>query len=114
MTARVLICDDQPLIRAGVRTLLGTQPDIEVVGAASDGSATVAAATRLCPDAVLMDVRMPGTDGITATGLDGHGRRLHPRGHHLAQVTQVLVGLPRPLIPVREALTGRNANAVLV
>jgi len=68
MTVRVLICDDQPLIRAGVRTLLGTQPDIEVVGEASDGSAAVAATARLCPDVVLMDVRMPGTDGITATG----------------------------------------------
>jgi DNA-binding NarL/FixJ family response regulator len=67
MTVRVLICDDQPLVRAGVRTLLGTQPDIEVVGEAGDGAAAVAAAARLRPDVVLMDVRMPGTDGITAT-----------------------------------------------
>ncbi len=67
MPVRVLICDDQPLVRAGVRTLLGTQPDIEVVGEAGDGAAAVAAAARLHPDVVLMDVRMPGTDGITAT-----------------------------------------------
>jgi DNA-binding NarL/FixJ family response regulator len=65
---RVLICDDQPLVRAGVRTLLGTQPDLEVVGEAGDGAAAVVAAARLRPDVVLMDVRMPGTDGITATG----------------------------------------------
>jgi DNA-binding NarL/FixJ family response regulator len=64
---RVLICDDQPLVRAGVRTLLGTQADIEVVGEAGDGAAAVAAAARLGPDVVLMDVRMPGTDGIVAT-----------------------------------------------
>ena len=67
MTIRVLICDDQPLVRAGVRTLLGSQPDIEIVGEAADGAAAVAAAARLRPDVVLMDVRMPGTDGIKAT-----------------------------------------------
>jgi DNA-binding NarL/FixJ family response regulator len=67
VTIRVLICDDQPLVRAGVRTLLGTQPDIEVVGEAADGALAVAAAGRLDPDVVLMDVRMPGTDGIAAT-----------------------------------------------
>jgi DNA-binding NarL/FixJ family response regulator len=73
MTVRVLICDDQPLVRAGVRTLLGTQSDIEVVGEASDGAAAVAAAARLRPDVVLMDVRMPGTDGIAATGRIARG-----------------------------------------
>lgn len=66
-TIRVLICDDQPLVRAGIRTLLGTQPDIEVVGEAVDGDAAVAAAGQIRPDVVLMDVRMPGTDGIAAT-----------------------------------------------
>ena len=67
MTVRVLICDDQPLVRAGVRTILGTQLDIEIVGEAADGAAAIAAAARLRPDVVLMDVRMPGTDGIKAT-----------------------------------------------
>ena len=67
MTVRVLICDDQPLVRAGVRTLLSTQPDFEIVGDAADGAAAIAAADRLHPNVVLMDIRMPGTDGITAT-----------------------------------------------
>jgi DNA-binding NarL/FixJ family response regulator len=73
MTIRVLICDDQPLVRAGIRTLLGTQRDIEVVGEAVDGDDVVAAAARTRPDVVLMDVRMPGTDGITATQRIAHG-----------------------------------------
>jgi DNA-binding NarL/FixJ family response regulator len=75
VTIRVLTCDDQPLVLAGLRMLLGTQSDIEIVGEASDGSRAVAAAARLHPDVVLMDVRMPGADGITATaaitGSDG-------------------------------------------
>jgi DNA-binding NarL/FixJ family response regulator len=67
VTIRLLICDDQPLVLAGLRMLLGTQPDIEITGEAADGAAAVTAASRLHPDVVLMDVRMPGTDGITAT-----------------------------------------------
>jgi DNA-binding NarL/FixJ family response regulator len=73
MTIRVLICDDQPLVRAGIRTLLRTQQDIEVVGEAVDGDDAVAAVTRLHPDVVLMDVRMPGTDGIAATDRIANG-----------------------------------------
>jgi DNA-binding NarL/FixJ family response regulator len=76
MTVRVLICDDQPLIRAGLRALLQTQPDIEIVAEAADGAAAVASAAKLNPDVVLMDVRMPGTDGITATDLITHAE--HP------------------------------------
>ncbi|MGB6457855.1 MAG: response regulator transcription factor [Streptosporangiaceae bacterium] len=67
MTIRVLICDDQPLIRAGLRALLELRPDIEVIGDAADGAAAIASARALHPDVVLMDVRMPCTDGITAT-----------------------------------------------
>jgi DNA-binding NarL/FixJ family response regulator len=66
MTIRVLLVDDQPLVRAGLRTLLGTQPDIEVVGESGDGASALMQ-MGLRPDVVLMDVRMPGTDGIEAT-----------------------------------------------
>jgi DNA-binding NarL/FixJ family response regulator len=66
MTVRVLICDDQPLVLAGLRTLLGTQPDTEIIGEAADGAAAITAAARLHPDVVLMDVRMPGTDRVRA------------------------------------------------
>jgi DNA-binding NarL/FixJ family response regulator len=66
VTIRVLICDDQPLIRAGLQALLRIQPDIEVVGEAAEGEEAVASAAALRPDVVVMDVRMPGTDGITA------------------------------------------------
>jgi DNA-binding NarL/FixJ family response regulator len=64
---RVLIADDQPLIREGLRTILEAQPDIEVVGEAGDGSDAIEQARGLRPDLVLMDVEMPGTDGIEAT-----------------------------------------------
>ena len=64
---RVLIADDQELVRAGFRMILDVQNDIEVVGEAGDGGAAVQAARTLDPDVVLMDVRMPDTDGIEAT-----------------------------------------------
>jgi DNA-binding NarL/FixJ family response regulator len=67
MTIRVLITDDQPLVRAGLRVLFSTQSDIEVVGGAADGAAAVTQSAALAPDVVVMDIRMPGTDGITAT-----------------------------------------------
>jgi DNA-binding NarL/FixJ family response regulator len=66
--ARVLICDDQELMRVGLRMVVDSQPDLTVVGEAADGTAAVAAATELRPDLVLMDVRMPGLDGVAATG----------------------------------------------
>jgi DNA-binding NarL/FixJ family response regulator len=64
---RVLIADDQALVRGGFRSILDGQDDIEVVGEAEDGVEAVEAAGRLRPDVVLMDVRMPGVDGIEAT-----------------------------------------------
>jgi DNA-binding NarL/FixJ family response regulator len=67
MTVRVLIADDQALVRAGFRMILDSQPDIEVVGEAGDGSQALAKTAELQPDVVLMDIRMPGLDGIEAT-----------------------------------------------
>ena len=64
---RVLIADDQALVRAGFRAILETQPDLEVVGEAADGAEAVHLAHELRPDVVLMDIRMPGLDGIEAT-----------------------------------------------
>ncbi|WP_328529674.1 response regulator transcription factor [Nocardioides sp. NBC_00368] len=64
---RVVVADDQPLVRAGLRTLLGTEPDIDVVAVAEDGAAAVEQALALRPDVVCMDIRMPGRDGISAT-----------------------------------------------
>jgi DNA-binding NarL/FixJ family response regulator len=63
----VLICDDQGLVRVGLRKILEVEPDIDVVGEAFDGDQAVAAASRLHPDVVLMDIRMPVLDGIAAT-----------------------------------------------
>lgn len=67
MTIRVLIADDQAMVRAGFAALLGADADFEVVGTASDGAEAVALARAVEPDVVLMDVRMPGVDGIEAT-----------------------------------------------
>jgi DNA-binding NarL/FixJ family response regulator len=64
---RVLLADDQALVRAGFRALLDAQDDIEVVGEAGDGDEAVALARRHGPDVLLMDIRMPGTDGLAAT-----------------------------------------------
>ena len=64
---RVLLADDQALVRAGFRALLDAQADIEVVAEASDGDEAVRLVLEQRPDVVLMDIRMPGTDGLTAT-----------------------------------------------
>ncbi|HET9188749.1 MAG TPA: response regulator transcription factor [Acidothermaceae bacterium] len=64
---RVLLADDQALVRAGFRALLDAQDDIEVVGEAADGATAVTLARELTPDVVLMDIRMPGVDGLEAT-----------------------------------------------
>ena len=67
MSIRVLIADDQALMRAGFRMVLDAEDDIEVVGEAADGHQAVHGTSRLCPDVVLMDIRMPELDGIAAT-----------------------------------------------
>jgi DNA-binding NarL/FixJ family response regulator len=64
---RVLLVDDQSLLRMGFRLILEAEPDLEVVGEAADGATGVSMASSLQPDVVLMDVRMPGMDGIQAT-----------------------------------------------
>lgn len=64
---RVVLADDQTLVRAGFRAILDAEDDIEVVGEAADGAAAIAVAGREHPDVVLMDIRMPGLDGIEAT-----------------------------------------------
>lgn len=65
---RVLLADDQALVRAGFGALLNSEPDIEVVAEAGDGDEAVRLARSTRPDVVLMDIRMPGTDGLAATG----------------------------------------------
>jgi DNA-binding NarL/FixJ family response regulator len=81
---RVLIADDQALARAGFRMILESQEDIEIVGEAEDGAQAVTLARELAPDVVLMDIRMPGLDGLEATRrllLDG------PNGTHVLVLT---------------------------
>ncbi|MET7757939.1 response regulator transcription factor [Streptomyces sp. NPDC005389] len=77
---RVLLVDDHQVVRRGLRTFLEVQDDIEVVGEASDGAEGVARAEELRPDVILMDVKMPGTDGIEAlkrlSGLDNPAKVL--------------------------------------
>lgn len=67
MSIRILLVDDQELLRTGFRMILSAQPDLEVVGEAIDGADGVRQAAALRPDVVLMDVRMPGMDGVQAT-----------------------------------------------
>ncbi|MDR6980703.1 DNA-binding NarL/FixJ family response regulator [Streptomyces sp. 3330] len=67
MPLTVLLVDDEPLVRAGLRAVLGAHPDIEVVGEAADGAAVIPLVRQLRPDVIVMDVRMPLMDGIEAT-----------------------------------------------
>jgi DNA-binding NarL/FixJ family response regulator len=67
MSIRILLADDQAMVRAGFRMILEAEADFEVVGEADDGLAAVAAANRLCPDLTLMDIQMPTMDGLAAT-----------------------------------------------
>jgi len=74
---RVLLADDQALVRAGFRALLDAQDDIQVVGEAGTGDEAVRLAGELTPDVVLMDIRMPGVDGLAATRQIASNERLH-------------------------------------
>ncbi|MDF5753799.1 response regulator transcription factor [Spongiactinospora sp. TRM90649] len=85
MTIRVLLVDDQPLLRTGFRLILEAETDLTVVGEAGDGKAAQEQARALLPDVVLMDVRMPGVDGIDAT------RRIVREAMAGAHVPKVLV-----------------------
>ncbi|MFF2044974.1 response regulator [Kitasatospora sp. NPDC058170] len=69
MSIRVLLADDQPLVRSGLRVIMTDHPDLEVVGEAASGAEAVRLARETDPDVVLMDIRMPGMDGIEATRL---------------------------------------------
>jgi DNA-binding NarL/FixJ family response regulator len=80
-TVRVVVVDDQEVVRAGFAALLGTQPDLTVVGTAADGAAAVDLCRELRPDVVLMDVRMPVLDGIEATA------RIVPHGPRVLMLT---------------------------
>lgn len=84
MTVRVVIADDHPVVRDGLRALLDAESDIEVVGEAADGDDAVLLADRERPDLVLVDLRMPRTDGVAATA---RIRERHPATHVLVLTT---------------------------
>jgi len=83
---RVLLADDQPLVRTGFRMILDAEPDIEIAGEAGDGADAVRQCRALCPDVVVMDIRMPVQDGVAATtqiAADGQARVLVLTTFHL-------------------------------
>lgn len=82
---RVLVVDDEPLVRVGLGLIVDGEPDLELVGQAADGADAVEQAEAVRPDVVVMDVRMPGTDGVEAT------RQLVDRDHGTARTVAVLM-----------------------
>jgi DNA-binding NarL/FixJ family response regulator len=80
----ILVCDDHPVVRSGLRGMIQSQPDLEVIAEASEGAQAVALAARLQPDIVLMDLRMPGMDGVAATAAI---KSSHPGIHVLILTT---------------------------
>jgi DNA-binding NarL/FixJ family response regulator len=81
---RLLVCDDHPVVRSGLQGMLRSQPDFEVVAEASNGLQAVALAHQYRPDVVLMDLRMPEMDGVTATAKI---KAAHPEIHVLILTT---------------------------
>jgi DNA-binding NarL/FixJ family response regulator len=96
-TIKVLLVDDHQVVRRGLRTFLEVQPDIEVVGEAADGAEGVACAEELRPDVVLMDVKMPGTDGIEAL------RMLKERGNEAKVLVVTSFTEHRTVVPALRA-----------
>jgi DNA-binding NarL/FixJ family response regulator len=94
---RVLLVDDHQVVRRGLRTFLEVQPDIEVVGEAGDGEEGVLRAGELAPDVILMDVRMPGTDGIEAL------RRLRDNGSKARVLVVTSFTEQRTVVPALRA-----------
>jgi DNA-binding NarL/FixJ family response regulator len=97
MTVRVLIADDQDLVRAGFAMIIDSRDDLEVVGEAGDGAEAVALAGSLCPDVILMDVRMPRMDGIEAT------RRLAAAGSPARVIVLTTFDLDEPVFAALRA-----------
>ena len=85
MTIRVIIADDQPLLRTAVSMSLTAEPDIEVIGEAADGLQAIELATRLQPDVIVMDIRMPRLDGVAATRVLTDS--VQPRPHRILIMT---------------------------